>query len=446
MSKLLRSNCFRAAPHSFRPRPFEILERRDMLSAAPTVVAVEIASTAWSETFVDYLQSASLGQQGYAIPLGSSAQSASLTWANLDQIKIKFSKDVIVDSADLSLSGINTTAYGFSGFHYDPQTRFATWTLTTPLDCDRLRLDLDAGGANAVRDLDNNVLDGEWTNNFSTVSGNGTAGGDFQFNFNVLSTDVNNSANVSSFDYVYIRQLEGKSTTSLGYVAKRDIDGSGLIDSSDWREAIDRYFETLPTGSPAGTNNDAPTTSGIGLTQITTASVEVAISLSSSFSDAESGGGGLTYSILSNSNVSLFDSALINQSTNQLFLNAASGVSGRAKFMVRATDSGGLFVDTPLTVDVNRQNQPPTISNFFILNVGANTWIVEGDISDEDDDVSNLIVYFFNVFVTRAAVDENGHFEFAIILDEEVWGFEFAVTFDLHGLQSNIDSCEVGLT
>jgi hypothetical protein len=446
MSKILRSNCRRITPNSFRPKSFEILERREMLSAAPAVVAVEVASTSWSETFVDYLQSASLGQEGYAIPLGSSAQSATLTWTNLDQIKIRFNKDVIVDSADLSLSGINATAYGFSDFHYDPQTRFATWTLTTPLDRDRLRLDLDAGGFGAVRDLENNILDGEWTNNVSTVSGNGTAGGDFQFNFNVLPTDVNNSANVTSFDYVYIRQLEGKSTTSPGYIAKRDIDGSGLIDSTDWQEAIDRYFETLPTGSPAGTNNDAPTTSGIGLTQITNASVDVTISLSPSFSDAENGGSGLTYSILSNSNASLFDTASINQSTKQLVLNAASGVSGRATIIVRATDSGGLFVDTLLTVDVNRQNQAPIISNFFILNVGPNTWIVEGDVSDADDDVSNFIVYFSNVFVTRAAVDENGHFEFAIILDDETWGFEYAVTYDPHGLQSNVDSCEVGLT
>ncbi|MEX0641980.1 MAG: hypothetical protein WD468_04730 [Pirellulales bacterium] len=423
-----------------------MLERRDLLSAAPTVVAVEVASTSWSETFVDYLQTSGQGEEGYSIPKGSSAQSASLTWTNLDQIKIKFSKDVIIDSADLSLSGVNTTAYGFSNFHYDPQTRFATWTLSSPLDKDRLRLDLDAGGADPVRDLDENTLDGEWTNNVSTVSGNGTAGGDFQFNFNVLPTDVNNSANITSYDYIYIRQLEGKSTTSPGYIAKRDIDGSGLIDSTDWQEAIDRYFETLPTGSPAGTSNDAPTTSGFELVQISDASVDVAISLSSNFGDAESGGSGLTYSILSNSNSSLFDTASVNQSSQELVLNAASGVSGRATIIVRATDAGGLFVDTPITVDVDRENQAPVISNYFISYAGAGTWIVEGDVTDPDDDVSDFIVQFFNVFVTRSAVDENGHFEFAIILDENEWGFEYAVTFDPHGLQSNTDSCEVGLT
>ena len=211
---------YRIGNRRLRGRFFEQLERRDMLSGnAPKVVDIEVAGTAWSSAFVGYLQSHGLGTNGYSIPQGSSAQSTSLTWTNINQIILTFDKDVIVKAADLSISGMNSTTYGFSDFHYDPQKYVATWTLNAAIYKDRLRLDLDANGADPVRDLSGNVLDGEWTNNSSTVSGNGTAGGDFQFNFNVLPTDVNNSGGITSYDYVFIRQLENKVTSSVGYVA-----------------------------------------------------------------------------------------------------------------------------------------------------------------------------------------------------------------------------------
>jgi hypothetical protein len=395
---------------------------------------------------VQYLKSAALGTTGYSIPAGSSAQSASLTWDNLNQILITFNKDVEIDAADLSLTGVNQATYGFSSFHYDPQTHVAKWTLTAPINKDRLRLDLDATGANPVQDLDGNILDGEWTNNVSTASGNGIAGGDFEFNFNVLPTDVNNTGNITSYDYVYIRQLDGKSATSAGYIAKRDVNGDGLINSTDWQEALDRAMQAVPGGSPAGTYNDAPTTSGFALLEVTDTSVDYAVSLPTGFADSESGSSGLTYSIRSNDNPSLFDTASIDQSTGQLVVNAADGASGRATITVRATDAGGLSVDTLVTVDVNYENQPPHISNLFFANAGAGTWIVSGDVSDPDDNVADFIVQFSGVFQARSAVNDQGHFEFAIILDESVLGMEYAVTYDPHGLQSNVPFGEIGLT
>ena len=333
---------------------FEALERRDMLSGTPpTVTNVEVASTAWSTAFVGYLQTAGLGTNGYSIPRGSTAQSATLTWDNINQIMLTFSKDVRADAADLSISGINTTAYGISNFRYDPQTHVATWTLNAAIDKDRLRLDLDANGSDPVRDLDQNILDGEWTNNVSTASGNGTAGGDFEFNFNVLPSDVNNTSNITAIDYTYVRQLDGKSTSSSGYVAKRDIDGSGLIDSTDWQEAWDRGGQVLPSGSPAGTNNDAPTTSGFAVVEISDDAVDVAICLPSHFDDVEDGGSGLTYSIVSNSSSSLFDTAAINPSTKDLVLNAANGSSGlaqRSKFEAPTLADFSLTRLLPLTL------------------------------------------------------------------------------------------------
>ena len=424
---------------------FENLERREMLSAAPVVTSVEVGSTAWAPAFKQHLATSGQGVYGYAIPRGSSAQSATLNWDNIDEIMITFDKDVVVDKADLSLSGKNITQYAFNKFHYDPLTRTAKWTLSASIDRDRLRLSLDANGADPVRDLDGNVLDGEWTNNVSTTSGNGTAGGDFRFNFNVLPTDVNNTGNVNNVDYTSIRQLEGKVTTSTGYIAKRDINGDGVIDTADWQKALSRSTQALPSGVPAGTNNDSPTTTQGPLVEILDHDVDVTVDMRSYFNDLENGSSGITYTIISNDNASLFDVADLNLSTGSLTLNAASGAVGRAFIVIRGTDAGGLSVDTTVTVDVNRTNEKPLIVNFSIQHAGANTWIFSGDVVDPDDDVANFIVEFRGVYPIRSAVDDAGHFEFAVILFNGEYGVEYAITRDPHGLASDEAYRDMGI-
>ena len=54
----------------------------------PAVAAVVVGSDQWSASFVSYLQSAGLGNGGYAIPVGSTSQLNTLPWNNLDQISI----------------------------------------------------------------------------------------------------------------------------------------------------------------------------------------------------------------------------------------------------------------------------------------------------------------------------------------------------------------------
>lgn len=429
----------------------ESLERREMLSGSPNVVKVEVASTSWTTAFVAKLnpsmQNATgvvedtgngftiQAAHGYAIPVGSTAQSATLTWDNINQIAITFSEEVVIQSADLSVTGVNTAQYHFSGFHYDPISRVAIWTFASPLNKDRVRLDLDGNGANGVKDLDGNLLDGEWTNNSSVTSGNGTSGGDFEFNFNVLPTDINNSASVTSYDYVYIRQLDGKTLTSVGYISNRDIDGNGTIDSVDWQKALDRALQVLPTGTAAGTSNDAPTTSGFAPINISNASIDAAISLLTGFNDSESGSSGLTYSIVANSNPELFDEASIHASAQSLVLNAAAFATGRASITIRATDAGGLSVDTTIIVDVNRENLQPHIEYLSIETMGYGMWSVSGFVVD-DEDVSNFTVYFTEVFSLHSAVDEHGHFSFVIDIPESASGIEKVMTKDSHGLWS----------
>src|SRR5688572_27096744 len=85
----------------------ERLETRMMLSAAPAITDFHVSSTQWSSAFIDHLQSHNLGDHGYRVPVGSSLQSASLPWFNIDQIVISFSEDVDIQAADLALSSIS---------------------------------------------------------------------------------------------------------------------------------------------------------------------------------------------------------------------------------------------------------------------------------------------------------------------------------------------------
>lgn len=352
-----------------------------------------------------------------------------------------------VQAADLAMSGKNTTSYGFTNFFYDPQTRTATWTLTTSLAKERLLLDLDGNGIHPVTNFENVVLDGEWSNNTDTfASGNGTAGGDFEFLLNVLPADANTSGQVTNFDYLMIRSQDGKSTTSTGYNSKYDLDGSGVINSTDWQFALTKVADSLPTGNPVGLANDAPTTSGFGLTSITNSAIDVAISLWSKFGDVESGASGLTYSIANNSAPSLFDSVSINTTTGQLVVNAASGVSGRANIEINATDPSGLTTRGRVPIDVNRVNLPPSIIHQEPQYQGGYTWLFKGTVTDPDDDVTGLLVDYYGVFEIRAAVDPDGTFEFAIILFGNPYGEEHAVVCDWHGAESEIEDMEVGFT
>lgn len=426
----------------------ESLEQRLALSAGPpTVTNVVVSSTHWSSAFISHLNPNGSGLEGYSVPAGSTGQTTALPWNNVDRIRIQFSEDVNVQAADLALSGKNVASYSVSDFFYDPQTHFATWTLTTPIARDRLMIDLDANGIDPVRDLDGTVLDGEWSNNVDTFSsGNGQAGGDFEFLLNVLPGDANSSGQVTNMDYVVTRAQDGKSTTSTGYNAKYDIDGSGVIDSADWQYVLSRVNTALPTGNPYGVGNDAPTNSGFARQSISNAAIDYAISLWGAYGDVESGASGLTYSVASNSAPTLFDSVAINQGTGHLILNAASGVSGRAYVAVVGTDAAGLSTESIVTIDVNRNNLSPQILDCQHAWASENTWIISGTVTDADDDMTGLLVEFHGIRTTRAAIYPDGTFELAIILEDGETGDLSAITYDPHGSHSNMPWLSIGLT
>lgn len=418
-----------------------------MLSGTPpTVIDLHVASSEWTSSFDDYLQSHSLGDLGYRIPTGTSAQSKSLPWFNIDVIVISFSEDVNVQAADLSLSGISAASIAFSDFSYDALAHVATWTLASPLPKNVYQLDLDGNGVDPVTDVDGNILDGEWTNNSDTfASGNGTAGGDFAFMFKVLPGDIIQNNGVEYYDYYAAASRQGLTTASSNYLALADIDGSGVIEAQDAQDVYSKLWSTYSSGSPVGTTNDSPSTDGGESVYIDNASTDYALSLWSAFQDAETGDNQLTYQILSNSNPSLFDSVSINSSSGNLVMNAASGQSGRSAITVRATDSVGLTSIATFFADVFYVNQPPVL-DYIATSQGSDTWLISGSVSDPDDVVEGMLVNFSGVFDLRASVREDGTFEFAVIVDSEDWGWEWAQVVDPHGLASDSVLRVIGVT
>ena len=84
-------------------------------------------------------------------------------------------------------------------------------------------------------------------------------------------------------------------------------------------------------------------------------------------------------------------------------------------------------------------NQPPTVIDFKSASIGLGTRLYWGQVTDSDDNLSDLVVYVYgDLFETSCAVDENGYFVFAMIIEDDVRGMEYAFAFDLSGACSDV--------
>lgn len=438
----------RFAPSTKRrrqPKPLkgEILEKRLALSVVPpTVVDVELASTEWTPAFYSHLQSEGLGNNGYQVPVGSSAQTTTLPWNNLDTLRITFSENVHVDPADLSLTSAQQAAFEVIDFDFDSTTNVAEWTFANALPNDRFLIDLDTDGADPVRDVHGNLLDGEWTTGVSTyASGDGIAGGDFEFAFNVFAGDAFGIEILENNNLWSIYLSDGQDVNDPLYLPRRDINGNGIIDTPDWQQVWFNMWDTLPAGTPIGAVDDSPTTSGFDLVSINSYTTDSVIQLDTGFSDHGSNASALTYTIKEIGDPSLFDSSYIDQITGELVLNAAApsppppGVSyssagSRTTVTVNAKDGSGQEVETEIIVDINRNNIPPMIINVTVTQGVGNGWIVEGYVTDPDNDLDPLFVAYDGSDGVRgiATVAVDGFFSFATLIDpNEVESYDLLV-------------------
>lgn len=207
--------------------------------AAPGSTGAYILNAAAVDTVPPSIAQVALGggtHADYVVPTGSGEQLRSANLALLTTIKLTFGEDVLVAQDDLTLSGQSTPAYAFSGFHYDPVTFTATWTLASPIRADRLSLLL----SDRVTDAQGNALDGEFDNptalndpTSSVAAGNGVPGGDFEFHFTVLAADGNRDNRVTGADFTIWSDGFGLFNGNAG-LTHGDYNGDGYVTGADF--------------------------------------------------------------------------------------------------------------------------------------------------------------------------------------------------------------------
>lgn len=216
------------------------LYRLGVANSPPLVQAVYVSGSSWSDPFLDYLAAQGLGDaaQGFHVSSGAS-QLDTLPWLNVNRITVIFSEHVSVTAGSLVLVGSPDLAPppDPSGFSYDAATKTAIWQFAAPLTFNKYLLHLD----DTLLDVGGLALDGEWTDSVSTNrSGDGAAGGDFNFRLNLLPADANNSRSVTFSEIGTMRSMVGLSTQLPGYDPRFDVDGSGSITFGEVGQARNR--------------------------------------------------------------------------------------------------------------------------------------------------------------------------------------------------------------
>ena len=228
--------------------------------APPQIAAVYVSGgAAWSTAFYQYLTSQGLGSSlGFAVP-GGKNQLQILPWNDLTTVSVVFTQNVTVNTAAAGLALVGSAdlpavaSLNSATFQYNSATDTATWTFASPLATDKYLLCIPSA---AVMNSSGTALDGDWTNpvggatGSSFPSGNGSAGGDFDFRFNVVQGDVNRDSVVTGLDGTTVRLHLGQTTASPGYSIYSDVDGDGTIASSDIADVRAALLQRLPAAEP----------------------------------------------------------------------------------------------------------------------------------------------------------------------------------------------------
>ncbi|NOQ42179.1 MAG: polysaccharide deacetylase, partial [Desulfuromusa sp.] len=148
------------------------------------------------------------------------------------------------------------------------------------------------------------------------------------------------------------------SGTSLTLTYAADQNGSATItvtatDANGPLAVADLFIVTVTP------YNDVPTTSGIADVTVAEDAANTAINLFAAFADNEDADSALTYTVVDNTNSGLFNSTTID-AAGTLVLNYAANQNGSSLITIRATDTGGLWVETTFNVTVTPVNDAPT--------------------------------------------------------------------------------------
>jgi hypothetical protein len=175
--------------------------------------------------------------------VGSEEQLRTVPVGAANQISVQITEDVVVDDNDLELIALNRLlTEPTPDLIQEPDATneyTAIWSLSAPLQAAQYLLRL----SDSIQDAEGKGLDGEWTNPGSldsTVttsvfpSGNGVAGGDFEFVFTILPGDMNRDNKVTFGDnstYGVARSNPGSLDPEI--VGLADINLDGDVDGDD---------------------------------------------------------------------------------------------------------------------------------------------------------------------------------------------------------------------
>ena len=145
--------------------------------------------------------------------------------------------------------------------------------------------------------------------------------------------------------------------------------------------------------------NETPTTSGIpDLVVDEDPGFNPTYNLQAAFSDTEDLDSDLVYTVENITNPALFDSITINGS-DQIVVDLANDQHGTSFVTVRATDTGGLFVETTFQVVINPVNDNPVINDqSFSIDENSSNGTLVGFVSadpgnlDSPDSITNYVI------------------------------------------------------
>ena len=202
--------------------------------AAPVVTGIKVGSPDWNSSFVSAIDA---DGEGFSLEFGS-GQLDDVSFVNATQLFITFDKPVTgLDGAplapdDFSLIGSSTlnNSYNILSVDFLTDTNTAVLTLDAPLTRDKLLLTIGEGkifGAGGT-------LDGEFETGVSVASGDGEAGGDFHFRFDVLPGNVNNDQLTNTGDLSTVRSLGFQiAGLTAEFNARANVNGDRLVNTSD---------------------------------------------------------------------------------------------------------------------------------------------------------------------------------------------------------------------
>ena len=153
-------------------------------------------------------------------------------------------------------------------------------------------------------------------------------------------------------------------TTPLGVSVSTTYDGSPTAPTAPGNYTV---LVVIANPNYTGSNsailaiNGPPTENGITNITVDEDASNSAINLGLSFDDAEDSDSELIYSVTSNSNPALFNDIQITGIT--LIIDYKENENGNATIFIRATDTGGLFVETSFSITINPVADPPVITS-----------------------------------------------------------------------------------